>query len=658
MLDYLTRSSRGIAASSHSSSRATNTTGELQQATIIPEHPPINAHVTMFSSTRSWFRRNRTPLAITAAAVGATYLAGSYIVTKITEARQRSAEDRLAKENLRRRFEQNQEDCTYTVLALLPTIRDEVMGGGQLPVEQITEELQRERQERLRRLGGSAAAGSKGGASTELPSVPASVVGGGEGGGDARSMSSGSFVHASQMGASSLDTPPSRPKKSKAQLWQEMKLNSITRALSLIYTLSLLTLLTRIQLNLLGRRTYLSSVVALATPPASNLQGSKISLENNDDDNYDNVYGNDFETNRKYLTFSWWLLHRGSKLVVERVMQAVKEVFGPVDIREDISLERLAELILHVRRKVEGETEEERRKMRWLPFLLPPPEEEGDVVRQSTMPSEHSDGSPSPEAREGDPLVTAANATAISPSLRRLLDETADLIDSPTFSHVLTHLLDAAYSHLVDYRIAFEAFKTSTPAYPTPPQGNLEPSYLSVSPEPGVTEVLDIKCKLAHILPVFCKQAHVIAAGSGDLVDAVAEQTGAGLGNEYLGAIDRVGDLEAFAAVIYSSNFEFEGGEEKGRVPEVRMEDSLISGFESRSPTIDAEDEGLESVIEVEPNVAVDSTFPEGLHMEGNEATVSDTAEALAVSTPDEGALESAWKKALAAEDGKTAAET
>ena len=34
-------------------------------------------------------------------------------------------------------------------------------------------------------------------------------------------------------------------------------------------------------------------------------------MENRDDDNYDNMYGNDFETNRKYLTFSWWLLHRG-----------------------------------------------------------------------------------------------------------------------------------------------------------------------------------------------------------------------------------------------------------------------------------------------------------------------------------------------------------
>ncbi|KAI7554727.1 Peroxin-3, partial [Hortaea werneckii] len=278
----------------------------------------------MIAATRRWFRRNRTNLAIGAGVIGAGYLAGQYVLGKIQEARQRMTEERISKENLRRRFEQNQEDCTYTVLALLPTIREEILEI--LPVEQITEELQRERQERLKRIGASDAA------SSELPSVPPSV-----GDEDGKSISSSSYVHASQVAGSTADgeASPSRPRKSKAQLWQEMKINAITRALTLIYTLSLLTLLTRIQLNLLGRRTYLSSVVAMASPQPAQ-QSSTISLENKDDDNYENIYGNDFETNRKYLTFSWWLLHRGSKLILERVQAAVKEVFGLVNIREDM----------------------------------------------------------------------------------------------------------------------------------------------------------------------------------------------------------------------------------------------------------------------------------------------------------------------------------
>jgi peroxin-3 len=140
--------------------------------------------------------------------------------------------------------------------------------------------------------------------------------------------------------------------------WKANSKTAISRAFTLIYTLSLLTLLTRIQLNLLGRRNYLASVVSLASPPK---QDSRINLENREDDNFDQAYGNDFETNRKYLSFSWWLLHRGCKDIMEKVTAAVKEVFGPLNPREDITLQRLSELTVLVRKKIEGFTEEDRK---------------------------------------------------------------------------------------------------------------------------------------------------------------------------------------------------------------------------------------------------------------------------------------------------------
>jgi hypothetical protein len=135
---------------------------------------------------------------------------------------------------------------------------------------------------------------------------------------------------------------------------------AITRAFTLVYTLSLLTLLTRIQLNLLGRRNYLASVVSLAAPQPTT-EGSRINLENNDDDNFEQAYGNDFETNRRYLSLSWWLLHKGCIDLIEKVRVAVKDVFGLVNPREEMTLERLSELTLEVRKRVEGATEEERR---------------------------------------------------------------------------------------------------------------------------------------------------------------------------------------------------------------------------------------------------------------------------------------------------------
>jgi peroxin-3 len=135
-------------------------------------------------------------------------------------------------------------------------------------------------------------------------------------------------------------------------------MTAISRAFTLLYTLSLLTLLTRIQLNLLGRRNYLASVVSLASPPT---EASKISLENNDDDNFEHAYGNDFETNRRYLSLSWWLLHRGCIDLMYKVTAAVKEVFGSLNPREEITLEKLSELTLEVRKRVEGATDEARR---------------------------------------------------------------------------------------------------------------------------------------------------------------------------------------------------------------------------------------------------------------------------------------------------------
>ena len=99
-------------------------------------------------------------------------------------------------------------------------------------------------------------------------------------------------------------------------------------------------------------------MVSLASHPPNE---STINLENRDDDNLEQAYGNDFETNRRYLTFSWWLLHRGWKDIMAKVEAAVKEVFGPLSPREDITLEKLSELVLQVRKKTEGSTETERR---------------------------------------------------------------------------------------------------------------------------------------------------------------------------------------------------------------------------------------------------------------------------------------------------------
>ncbi|KAL8701487.1 MAG: hypothetical protein Q9224_000487 [Gallowayella concinna] len=484
----------------------------------------------MIDSTRKWLRRNRTNFAVGIGLLGAGYVAGQYVLSKIAETRQRMNEDRVAKENLRRRFQQNQEDCTITVLALLPTVTENILEA--LPVERITQDLQQKKAERLGRSAGALDT------SSAIPSSgPSSVTD--DDGKSLASFQSESYVHASQMAASNSASEESgAPKsmKSKAQLWNDLKISSITRAFTLLYTLSLLTLFTRIQLNLLGRRNYLSSVVSMASHSP---QDPTISLENLDDDDVEPTYGNDFETNRKFLTFSWWLLHRGWRDVMEKVENAVKAVFGPLSPREDIPLEKLSALTLEVRRRVEGATPEERRSHQWLSYLLPPPDQEELVLRGSGMLKSPSSSEPpsilSPPASPISNLPPSAPSTA---PLRRLLDETSDLIDSPPFTQILTLLLDSTFSHLTDHEIRTDAYRLPDPS-------NI----------PRIQEVADLdtgiaKAKLAAILAVVTRQAHAI---------------GSGVPNKYAQAIEGVRELEAFAAVIYSSHFEFEAlGDARG----------------------------------------------------------------------------------------------
>lgn len=52
----------------------------------------------MIGATRRWFRRNRKGLAIGAGIIGVGYLAGQYVLSKFTEARERMNSDRIAKE--------------------------------------------------------------------------------------------------------------------------------------------------------------------------------------------------------------------------------------------------------------------------------------------------------------------------------------------------------------------------------------------------------------------------------------------------------------------------------------------------------------------------------------------------------------------------------
>lgn len=467
--------------------------------------------------------------------------------------------------SIRRRFEQNQTDCTITVLALLPTLAENIVED--LPVERLTHELQQKKAERLARASGEGR--------SEASSMQD---------GDTASMSSfqtGSFIHTSQYPLGGSQS--TGPRRTKGQLWNELKVASITRAFTLIYSLSLLTILTRIQLNLLGRLNYLSSVMTLAQPPPPG-RANSISLEDHDDGSAGAGFGNDFETNRRYLTFSWFLLHKGYARILAKVRQAVEEVFGGISPSEGITAARLSELVLEVRKKVEGSSERERYATRWLPYILPPKEEEEAVLIESGVltPPATSPGSDSQNQENDDSRRGSVHVDTSKGPLRQLLDETADLIDSPTFTRIHTLLLGSMFSHLIDARVIEQL-------YPQPRQHSPSSSISSI-PHPRIQELDssvtvvpgEPRVKLANILASITRQAHAIGNGNNPP-------------NEYVSTAEgEVKELEAFAAVIYASNLDHS--------LEENQPDAKNSGGLTAAEGIGVSDVGVEPVEEMIEN--------------------------------------------------------
>ena len=125
--------------------------------------------------------------------------------------------------SLRRRFEQNQEDCTFTVLALLPTATDNIL--AELETERITFELQQQKAAKLARNGEIHP--------SELGSGPPSVTD--EDGRSMASFQSESGIHASQLGVPPQGLVSDGPqdggqqvqkaKKTKLQLWNDLKIS-------------------------------------------------------------------------------------------------------------------------------------------------------------------------------------------------------------------------------------------------------------------------------------------------------------------------------------------------------------------------------------------------------------------------------------------------
>ncbi|KAG8687553.1 peroxin [Ceratobasidium sp. 423] len=196
--------------------------------------------------------------------------------------------------------------------------------------------------------------------------------------------------------AGNFPAPPPLSNQEKLALWKELTILTFTRALTSLYALAFLTLLTHTQLALLARYRYLAAIrearraetkqqraalggLFFGTPASEDDDLLSIHPDSEAGDEMDlneeggywdeegrwwdasgrgGLFGRDGVgslTERKFLTLGWWFLNRGWKNIGERVREAVSEVFNGMSLKSQISAKELEDLILQVRAMIEGD---------------------------------------------------------------------------------------------------------------------------------------------------------------------------------------------------------------------------------------------------------------------------------------------------------------
>ncbi|SJX66499.1 related to Peroxisomal assembly protein PEX3 [Sporisorium reilianum f. sp. reilianum] len=555
----------------------------------------------------SWWRKTSRYLSshsnffiVTGGIVGGAYLVSQYAISKFQQIQDKLVNDKNAKENLRRRFAQNQEDCTFTVLALLPTLGDQLFSKHN--VEQLTESLRSQaapppppapveptaptqpvssEQKSAPEVSAQPEAASpqlNPLAKTFVPANPGLAVSQSTPPTDTSDVATPQDTQPqvadtttanpnteSDTAVSSEDSsspkeavqPASEPapslaptdaiqdasatlspqpshmdaqeqrnkiladRQTKLRLWNDLKLTAFTRTITSLYCVVLLTLQTHIQLNLIGRFAYLASVEALARESDVDSQSPRS----------DPSRGLDHDTERLYLTFSWWFLHHGWDRLSDRVSTAIEKAFSPFSVKAQLSMADLKALLNDARYLIEHDA---------------PPQSQSIDQAAPWQRSNFLDVLfPNSIDHEVDVLVGAGAldaddahfSLATNHKLRALLDETKDIIESQDFGTVLSLCIDRVFDTFFD---------SLNPTFGIQKSGKLD-SAIQVEPLSAlesrfqeITEEMQHgkRVRLASLFPLVSRQSQLAIRG---------------VPNEYIETLADSKELRAFSAVLYAA---------------------------------------------------------------------------------------------------------
>ncbi|GMM27757.1 Pex3 protein [Martiniozyma asiatica (nom. inval.)] len=272
----------------------------------------------MFQYFRDIAKRHKSKLLVTSGLALLSYLATYYLSKKVTEFQDRLKEENATRELIKKRFSQTQKDCYMTFLSFLPMLVDPIYND--INVEEITRELRQAK------------------AKSETTIQTDDLSG-----------------------------------KTKAELWEELKIKSLTRFFTLVYGEALMIVLLHLQLNIISRKSYLKTALKLAI-----LQEG---IEGIDFDVEEDFLEKDLPE-QAFLSFSWWLLNRGWIDLKNLVGDSVVDVFGDIDLREELNMDEFSGLCANVQKSIDGKLMEGG----IVGLLLPNKEMESEMLEKTNSP--------------------------------------------------------------------------------------------------------------------------------------------------------------------------------------------------------------------------------------------------------------------------------
>lgn len=278
----------------------------------------------IFSSLASFFRRHKRKIIISSSVTISIYfLVNQFIIKKFKKFQDSIRQELFIKEQIKRRFIQTQNDCYLTILALLPVLTQPIT--DHLPIETITQAL------KLKKTSSSSQQFIHG-----QPEMSDSLL-----------TANNLLLHSSNNTNNNNNNNNSIDytldsiyiNKSKVELWNDLKIKTLTRSLTLIYSMCSLLLITRLQLNILARRSYLELAILMA---GGELNQSSIETLGSDD----------YFIEQSYLSLSWWLLNKGWLNFSNIIETIIINHFAKINAKTEISIIEFNQILNNINEEI------------------------------------------------------------------------------------------------------------------------------------------------------------------------------------------------------------------------------------------------------------------------------------------------------------------